>query len=397
MLVHWPVLVTLLWFSCWQVVSLGTAISCSRHRLCQIALVSSNPVLLVCVDWPRQEGELSWFYMNSSEPESGQVRLLASNQIQGAGWDLQSDGLLLLHSPTIWDSGIYLCRAGAKTLTYYEVDVQDVKQLHLSGGLQGGTVLPNLRAEVGGQGVYMFTVWSPWGRCDHCGVPGYRRRLGFCYAQSSSKAEDPMPCGLLSLGPQKLPPRGPELSLEACHVPCQSPSVAQVHHRHLVPGGPLVLDNDNRVLLFETYLVNVHSKVTFHCPDSSIYSPATWQRELTQQRTRTRHPRTSRGLSQQMEGSHSLDQAIGSSTYTIQDVEIADEGIYRCFISDRLAASFHLKVFRPFRRRMIVAHRTMALIWYILLSLGVVSLLLVMLTFLYAFCSYTRRHQLIQW
>ncbi|XP_048476457.1 protein FAM187B-like [Rhincodon typus] len=404
MLAQWPILVSLLWLSCWLVVSSGTAISCSRHRLCQVALVSSNPVLLVCVNGPGQEGESSWFYVNNSEPESRQVQLLVSNQIRGASWDGESDGLLL-HSPTVWDSGVYLCRAGAKTLTYYEVDVQDVKQLHLSGGLLGGTVLPNLRVDVGGQGVDMFTVWSPWGSCDHCGVPGHRRRLGFCYAQSLSSAREPLPCGLLSLGPWKLPPRGPELSLEVCRIPCQ-PSPMSPVHRHLLPGGPLMLVNESRVLLFETYLVNIHSKVTFHCPGSSIYSPATWQRELAHHGTRRRHrkairdltqQRTSRSVSQQMGGADSLDQATGSSTYTIQNIEIADEGVYRCFVSDRLAASFHLKVFNPFRRRLIIAHRTMGWIWDVLLSLGMVSVLLVVLTFLYMYCRYTRRHQIVQW
>ncbi|XP_078391520.1 protein FAM187B-like [Cetorhinus maximus] len=372
-------------------------VSCYPPRPCQIPLLSLNPATLPCGSGRLPPGPVSWFYLNSSEPEAGLVRLVGQGQGQGPAADgspqprfrLQNNNLLI-QSPTLSDAGVYLCRRGNKTLAYYQADIQDVLQMHVSGGRSGGSELPRLSLDVGGKRLQAFTVWSPWQQCDRCGGPGHRRRLGYCYARPGGGGEgQPVPCGLL-LGPRAGGRRGPELSLGSCQVPCVtgSPEAADLRRLQL-PGEGLVLVNETRALLFETYLVNVQGNATFRCPGAFIYQPVSWQRVSP--------PARGRGSRRPPAGTHWLDQSTGGSTYTITGAQTSDQGLYRCFVSKKLAASFHLRVFNPFRRLKAEATNSMKLIWCTLAAIALLSLLLVFLTFVATYCSHTRRHQVVHW
>ncbi|XP_038668930.1 protein FAM187B-like [Scyliorhinus canicula] len=373
----------------------GQDASCLPPQACQIPLLSRNVATLVCVVGPVSEGPVAWFYVNSSDAE-GRAQLLLGDGSQGApSPQLQllrsrsevKDGNLIISPLALSDSGIYSCRAADKTLAYYEVDVQDVDSVHVSDRWLGQTVLPRLRVQLGRRSLQMFTLWNSWQECDRCSARGQRKRLGYCYAQAAGAPGPPLPCGLQALREgRRLPRRGPELALASCHVPCATgPSPDDQLRRLELPGRRFVLLDQAPVLLLETHLVTVHSNVTFRCPGASIYSPVSWQWNSTQVG----------GLESPQEAAdtHSLDPATGGSVYTITDTQLADQGLYRCFVSERLAASFHLRVFNPFRTHRGVGGSAMGFIWTTLACVGLASLILILLTLLYTYCSQIRRHQ----
>uniref|UniRef100_UPI00398F2A3C protein FAM187B-like n=1 Tax=Pristiophorus japonicus TaxID=55135 RepID=UPI00398F2A3C len=388
MLGLWPAVTVALLLSRAPATCAGGAIPCLPYRPCQIPLVTRNPATLLCPNAPPgQSGGVSWTYSSSSEPGSRAVTVAGAGADAEAGaagqdlrWRCELRGTnLRVASPAVRDSGVYLCRAGDKTLAYYEADFQDSGQLHVSGKRPA---LASRRLELGGRRLEMFTLWNSWEHCNRCGAPGERRRLGFCYLRSAGARD--VPCGLAALPKgQKLPPRGPELALEPCRVPCAAPG-AELYRLEL-PGRQFVSLNDSRVLLFETYLVNIRGNVTFRCPQASLYSPVSWQRNGTAD------------LSSPPGGSHWLDQATGGATYTITGAQLSDRGAYKCFVDNRLAASFHLRVLDPFRRRRAVSATATGLIWYTLSAIAAISALLVLLTFLYTYCSQIRRHQIVHW
>ncbi|XP_067831531.1 protein FAM187B-like [Heptranchias perlo] len=399
MLGLYPALIIVVSVSRMPVTCTGKAVACFPNRPCKIPFVTRNPATLICPNGPAQARTVSWIYFNSSDPGSRAVPLVGEGVESAAEHslnDLQSRSELrstnlLIRSPSLYDSGLYICKVADKTLAYYEADIQDIDTVHLSGKSIGVSALPNRNLELGRRHLEMFTLWNAWEDCDRCDLPGERRRLGFCYARLRDVDEMAVPCGLMVFEEgQSLPRRGPELSLEPCYVPCSTDSAyGSEVHRHELPGRHFMWLNDPRVLLFETYLVNINDNVTFRCPEASIYTPVSWQRNSSVV-TRLK-------LSKDLSSTHSLDEATGGSAYSIRKVQMADEGVYKCFVYEKLAASFHLRVYDPFRQHKAVAGSALGLIWYTLGSIAVVSVLLLLLTFLYAYCSQTRRRHIMQW
>ncbi|XP_051901333.1 protein FAM187B-like [Pristis pectinata] len=386
--------------SCVYPASPGTPVACYPNRPCQIPLLSRNPATLICPNAPSQPGRVTWTYINSSEPGSKAVLLVGRGAVPLSGGslgDLQSRcGLspphLSIRPATVRDSGVYICQVGHNTLAYYEADVQAVDKAHLSGKSIGVSPLPSAFQEVGGQHWELFTLWNAWEGCNRCGVPGERRRLGFCYARPVSGYQPPAPCGLSAARGQQHPARGPEIALESCRVPCPTDSPYGKHPRLLeYPGRKFVpLDNPG-TLLIETYLVNVNGNVSLKCPGASVYTPVSWQRNSTY---------VTRGeLSARRGSAHSLDDLTGGSVYRIAGVQKSDQGVYRCYVAQGLAGSFHLRVLDPYGRGGAAAagSNAMGAVWDLLAAISITSAVLVFLSFLYTYCSQVRRHQVVHW
>ncbi|XP_078287768.1 protein FAM187B-like [Rhinoraja longicauda] len=329
----------------------GTSVACYPNWPCQVIFLTQNPATLLCPNGPSHPGGVAWVYYNTTEPDTKTVVLA------GTGDDtLKADALLdlrarcilswphlVIRSAMVRDSGVYLCRSGNRTHAYYEVDTQDAEKVHISGKSIGISSLPSRFLEVGGRHLELFTVWNAWEDCDRCGVPAERRRVGFCYARPVPSDHKPVPCGIWALAERQiLPGRPPELGLEPCIVPCVTspPYLAKVRKLE-VPGQKFVPLQLSVVLLVDTYLVN--GNVSFKCPGASVCTPVWWRRNSTD---------VSRAdLSGRRGSTHALDDVTGRSVYKIKGVQKADEGVYRCYVSEELAGSFHLKVLEPHERR----------------------------------------------
>ncbi|XP_069757108.1 protein FAM187B-like [Narcine bancroftii] len=380
------------WLNAAQPTRAGSSIACHPNRPCQIPFLTSNPATLVCPNGPERPHGVSWVYTNVSEPGPKAAILSGDGPLPGSSLrDLRSRCRfswphLTIHSATPGDSGLYLCKAGSRVLSYYEADMQEVDTAHLAGKSVGIPCLPSRFQRVGGQRVEFYTVWNAWEGCDRCGAPGERRRLGFCYARPVRGTDNPVPCGILAwrTGPIS-PARGPEIEVEPCAVPCHTESPYAVRLRLLeLPGGEFVRLQVNPMLLIETHLVNLGGNANLRCPGASVYTPVAWRRNSTD---------VTRGeLAKPWRSAHGLDEATGRAVYKIRGVQKEDEGVYKCYVSEELAASFHLKVVDPFGEGTAAGARVMGPVWSLLAAIALTSTLMAVLAFCYVYWSQLRRY-----
>ncbi|XP_069804072.1 protein FAM187B [Dendropsophus ebraccatus] len=307
-------------------------LSCPAHRPCTVALASHNPITLRCEGRP-DNAHVSWQYRDLWQPHARPVTFIQSSGPNLLGEDLDGQeqlkvldlvsrseipsGNLRLLSPRVQDSGIYTCRDGGNLLAYYEIDFQDSENIYISHAGLGHRVRPNASIDLGVAGTAeVFTVWQDWQSCDRCGMPGERKKLGFCYYKiTRSSEEEPRPCGLLQSSPIQLNGT-PELRMETCMGGC----------------GDVTSMEDVTVLL-DNYHTNLHADVLFTCPDSSIYKPVYWE-----------HGNTSFTYLQQMMNNtwYVLDKTTAGGTLFIPILNKSDEGIYRCYVDHRLVGQFHV-------------------------------------------------------
>ena len=189
--------------------------TCAYKRLCQQALLSGNDVVLHC-----DHLRASWYFSSFQGDDPFLVSSLPNiRKLPG--------GSLQLNKPQPSQTGLYRCEDNNTALVVeYEIDFQDVTTLHITHKGLGQNPLQNQSLSLGRQEI-IFTHWEPWQDCNRCGVPGERKRLGYCYIQES--LENPMPCWLY-LGDVRLwsSRLRPEMQVEACLVPCnQSKEIIQ--------------------------------------------------------------------------------------------------------------------------------------------------------------------------
>ncbi|XP_004636770.1 protein FAM187B [Octodon degus] len=217
-------------------------ISCPYKNLCQWPLLSGNDIVLKC-DLPR-----ALWYFSSILGED----LFLINSMHNIK-NLPS-GSLQLTNPQPSQSGLYRCQDKHSILMVeYEIDFQDVSTLHITHKALDQQTLQNETLRLGGE-VLVFTQWEPWQNCNRCGVPGERKRLGYCYIEEPQ--EKPMPCGLY-LRDEKPPHTRlrPEIQVEACLVPC----------------GP-AKELEQSYFIFDIYqLGKLTNNAWLDCPLSSVY------------------------------------------------------------------------------------------------------------------------------
>ncbi|XP_006037835.1 protein FAM187B [Alligator sinensis] len=265
------------------------ALLCPRGRPCTVPAISLNPVTLPCPGGP---GTVTWL-------RTSPLRLL---RLSG-GTCLLPGGALRLAAPWPRDSGVYTCRRGDVTVAYYDLAVQDVEQLHVSHVGRG-------QVPLGPRGP-LFTAWTPWQACDRCGVPGERKQVGFCYTTQPRGL--PRPCGLAGASH---PPRGPELRVKGCWVPCKG---------RWGGGEPRQAPQ----LLLTHYPLHPAGETQLRCPAASIYSPVAWQAGTT-----------ALNRLQAGAGAPRLDKASGGAVLVLPPG--ATPGTYHCYVGGRLAALFWL-------------------------------------------------------
>nr|CAI9697290.1 unnamed protein product [Rangifer tarandus platyrhynchus] len=190
-------------------------VTCAYKSLCQQALLSGNDVVLQC-----DHLKASWYFSSFQGEDPFLVSSLPNiKKLPG--------GSLQLNKPQPSQTGLYRCEDSNTALVVeYEIDFQDVTTLHITHKGLGQNPLQNQSLSLGRQEI-IFTHWEPWQDCNRCGVPGERKRLGYCYIQES--LESPMPCWLY-LGDVRLwsSRLQPEMQVEACLVPCnQSKEIIQ--------------------------------------------------------------------------------------------------------------------------------------------------------------------------
>ncbi|ELR56116.1 protein FAM187B [Bos mutus] len=202
-------MLTILWMlslflpaSCAQIL-----VTCAYKSLCQQALLSGNDVVLQC------DHLQAYWYFSSFQGEAPFLVSSLPNIKKLPGGSLQ------LNKPQPSQTGLYRCEDNNTALVVeYEIDFQDVTMLHITHKGLGQNPLQNQSLSLGRKEI-IFTHWEPWQDCNRCGVPGERKRLGYCYIQES--LENPVPCWLY-LGDEKLwsSRLQPEMQVEACLVPC---------------------------------------------------------------------------------------------------------------------------------------------------------------------------------
>ncbi|XP_029432072.1 protein FAM187B [Rhinatrema bivittatum] len=247
--------------------------SCVIDKPCIAALASLSPITLKCRKFPKR-AKVSWQYLDLSEPyaqpitfirEEGLIRGLKSpKQFQLMLKSTLVAGNLRIKNPTVDDTGVYTCKAGEKTLAYYEIDFQDMGRVHISYADLGEKVQENVSVALGDQSrAQMFTLWSAWQPCDRCGRQGERKRVGFCYAEVIKGAQVVgllLPCGLQRSKFKQIPlTHGPELRIETCQVNCSEIESLK--------------ENTDEVPLFvqDSYLTYYHADAKLTCPRSSVY------------------------------------------------------------------------------------------------------------------------------
>ncbi|KAJ1072702.1 hypothetical protein K5549_011928 [Capra hircus] len=182
-------------------------VTCAYKGLCQQALLSGNDVVLQC------DHLQAYWYFSSFQGEDLFLVSSLPNIKKLPGGSLQ------LNKPQPSQTGLYRCEDNNTALVVeYEIDFQDVTMLHITHKGLGQNPLQNQSLSLGREEM-VFTHWEPWQDCNRCGVPGERKRLGYCYIQES--LENPMPCWLY-LGDEKVwsSRLRPEMQVEACLVPC---------------------------------------------------------------------------------------------------------------------------------------------------------------------------------
>ncbi|XP_067329475.1 protein FAM187B-like [Anolis sagrei] len=310
--------------------SLGSP--CLPGQPCTLAFISDNPVMLRC---PHGyfSAHVSWQYLDpqwiNRQPatflHAGIAPLLSHGKLRR----LRSKSRLVANNlyiprPHVKDSGLYTCREGDATIAYYEVDFQDAGHLQVSHAGLGETTLENATAELeDGTLAELFTAWSPWQACDHCGHSGERKRVGFCYVRMTKKdgqEEKPLPCGMVRRKHPLLPQRGPELRVETCHVPCDAAHTLSLNDSSAVSS-----------MLYSTYHLRPNTTAFLHCPASSIYSPVYWQEGDTSL--------THLELLQK-NSSHSLDKATGGGILRVSFQNGSHGALYQCYVNRHLVGKF---------------------------------------------------------
>ncbi|XP_020667564.3 protein FAM187B [Pogona vitticeps] len=307
--------------------SLGS--SCLPGYPCTLAFISDNPVILRC-PYTHPRAQVSWQYLDPRWTNEQPITFLRS---ESSSWPSLSHaklmrfwfrsrliaGHLYIPSPSIKDSGVYTCQVGDATIAYYNVDFQDAGHLHVSHASLGGTVSDNVTVELeNGTRAELFTSWSPWQACDRCSRLGERKRVGFCYAQvtkSDQEVEKPLPCGIARRKYPMLPQRGPELRMETCQVPCDTPEKP----------------NTASLLVFTTLHPQPMSVAHLRCPSSSIYSPVYWQEGLT---------KLTHFELLQKNSSQSLDKATGGGILHLTFQNGSQSTVYWCYVNGHLVGRF---------------------------------------------------------
>ncbi|KAM6154338.1 protein FAM187B-like [Erethizon dorsatum] len=186
-----------------------TPISCPQGHKCQLALLSGNDVLLECPFFK------AYWYCHFSLSKEGW--LISPSEISNI--EVTLEGNLAITNPLPSQTGLYHCwEENNSKVTQFEIDFQDVNFLHVTHKGLDKMPFQNESLRVGSKEL-IFTQWEPWQDCSRCGVPGERKRLGYCYVEVPQ--EKSMPCGLY-LREEKLAHTRlrPELQIEACFVPC---------------------------------------------------------------------------------------------------------------------------------------------------------------------------------
>lgn len=215
----WSTMLTILWLllSLAQPALGFYRILCPPGKRCQKALLSGNDIILSC---------------NFSEPQWS-FNFLPG----GAGWShnfsaasnmqVMSNGQLLIQNPSPSQTGFYRCQDGrSKAESQYELDFQDVGSANVIHSSLNQKPLQNHTLQRGNK-ILIFTRWDPWQDCNHCGEPGERKRLGFCFIQELPAA--PVPCWLYTGKSKVWSSRlRPEVQVEACSAACRTARVSNV-------------------------------------------------------------------------------------------------------------------------------------------------------------------------
>uniref|UniRef100_A0A8C6QNH6 Family with sequence similarity 187, member B n=1 Tax=Nannospalax galili TaxID=1026970 RepID=A0A8C6QNH6_NANGA len=286
-------------------------VSCPQAEKCQRALLSdSSDVLLSC-----SVSKAHWSYSGLSK-DGHLVNLSSVSNVE-----MRPEGELAIRNPSPYNTGLYLCQAKNGTqVAQYEIDFQDANKLHVTHKGLGQSPLPNSTLNLGNMEL-VYTQWEPWQRCNRCGKPGERKRLGFCYIKEPLK--DPIPCGLY-LGKLRmwLVRARPEVQVEACHVQCED--------SYWFTGDYVVFDNFR--------LMEESESAWLSCPLASIYRPVQWEANNT--------PLTWEGQLSSRDLSTFMDLLKGG-----QQLQIFQPATYRCFVDQELVAQFNPTKKRPETQR----------------------------------------------
>uniref|UniRef100_H0WDY1 Ig-like domain-containing protein n=1 Tax=Cavia porcellus TaxID=10141 RepID=H0WDY1_CAVPO len=274
-------------------------ISCSYKNLCQKALLSGNDIVLKC-DLP---GAL-WYF--SSILGEDFFLINSMHNVKN-----MPSGSLQLINPQPTQSGLYRCQDNHDTLMVeYEIDFQDVTTLHVTHKALDQQPLQNETLHLGGE-VLIFTQWEPWQDCNRCGVPGERKRLGYCYVEDPE--EKPMPCGLYVREEKLAHTRlRPELQIEACLI-------------HYNPAKEI----GQPYLIFRIYqLGKLTNNMWLTCPFTSIYRPVSWEADNI--------PLTWQNELSGKNFNSSLDIVSGGRL-----LQVFQPATYRCFVDQEFVAQFN--------------------------------------------------------
>ncbi|KAM4015469.1 protein FAM187B [Anomaloglossus baeobatrachus] len=310
---------------------------CPAQRPCKTAFASYNPITLKCGDRPK-DALVQWQYLEINKPDTQALTFIqSSGSIPSANLNKQEhmkvldlvsrseieSGNLKFLSPRVQDTGIYTCKYERRPLALYEIEFQDISNIYISHVTLGQSFQPNHTVNLGDIGTAkIFTVWNDWQRCDRCGTSGEMKRLGFCYVmiiRHSFVVEELRPCGLSQSNNSQIRSlHKPELRIKMCEETCNEITSTEDE------GFMMVIDN------YHTYL---HADVLLTCPMSSVYEAVYWEHGN----------KTFTHLMQMMtNSSYVLDQTTGGGTLTIHRVNKSDEGLYRCYIEQRLVGEFHV-------------------------------------------------------
>ncbi|XP_005400090.1 PREDICTED: protein FAM187B isoform X3 [Chinchilla lanigera] len=278
-----------------------TPISCPRGQKCQLALLSGNDVLLDCPFL-----KAYWYYHYSLSKEGWLIRPSEISNIK-----VTSQGNLAISSPLPSQTGVYFCwEEGNTEVTQFEIDFQNINFLYVTHNGLNEMPLQNESLHVGSK-AFIFTRWEPWQVCNRCGVPGERKRLGYCYIEEPQ--EKPMSCGLY-LRDQKLPHTRlrPEMQVEACLVPCE-------HSKEM----------DQPQFIYDySQLGKLTDNLWLDCPLASIYRPVSWEANNT--------PLTWQNELSGKNLHSTLDIPSGG-----RQLQIFQPAIYRCFVEQEVVAQFN--------------------------------------------------------
>ncbi|XP_010624637.1 protein FAM187B isoform X2 [Fukomys damarensis] len=275
-------------------------VSCPEGHKCQLALLSNNDILLEC---PLSRAH--WNYSFFISKKNGAINSMASNM------EITSGGDLAISNPLPSQTGLYHCwEENSSHVTQFEIDFQDVRSLHITHNSLEEKPLQNESLHVGSAQL-IFTRWEPWQDCNRCGVPGERKRLGYCYIEEL--LDDPMPCGLyLAESPSWSSRLRPELQVEACFVECSDEPFAQLGY-----------------VIFDSFQFNEElESLSLLCPLASIYRPISWEANKI--------PLTWQNELSGKSYNSTLNLATGG-----QQLQIFQPAIYRCFVEQELVAQFN--------------------------------------------------------